>query len=455
MDARTYRARRQELRRNVPHGAILFLGLDEAPRNYAANVYPFRQDSHFLYYAGISQPDVALLLTPDGAEIFFGPAADLDTIVWSGPLPSPVETAARAGVDHARDISQLPTAVADLRRSGAPILYLPPYRAAIAQKLAGLLGRPANEIAAGASLDLARAVARQRSVKSGEEVAEIEAALDVSAAMFRAARAAVRPGRVEAEIAGAMQAVALAQDCPQAFLPIVTVRGEVLHNNSYHRVMQAGDLLLIDYGAESRGGYSADITRVIPVAGRFDERQRAIYQVVLDAQLAVIAAASPRVTNRDLHFIAARKIAAGLKEIGLMRGDLEEAVQAGAHALFFPHGIGHMLGLDTHDIEDLGDIVGYPEGEARSTQFGLGFLRLARRLEPGFVVTDEPGVYFNPPLLDLWETEKRHAEFINYSAARQYLGFGGVRIEDDLLITADGCRVLGPGIPKAPAEIER
>ncbi len=452
MDSKTYRERRERLRREVPDGGILLLGLGEPPRNYAANPYPFRQDSHFLYFTGVARPDAALLLTPDGGEIFFAVPGDLDTLVWSGAGPSPAELAAGAGVAQARELSQLPAAIAAL--GAAAVHYLPPYRADQTMRLAELLEITPTAVGAGASRALIRAIVGQRSIKDADEVAEIEDALGVSAAMFRAAAAAARPGKTEAEVAGAMQGAALAHDRQQAFLPIVSVRGEVLHNNSYGNALKAGDLLLLDYGAESPRFYASDITRVIPVAGRFDERQRAIYQVVLDAQLAVFAAASPHATNRELHFVAAKTIAAGLKSLGLMRGDVDEAVAAGAHALFFPHGIGHMLGLDVHDMEDLGDAVGYPEGEARSTQFGLAFLRLAKPLEPGFTITDEPGVYFNPPLLDMWAAEKRHAHFINYSEIRHYRRFGGVRIEDDILITADGARFLGPGIPKTPAELE-
>jgi Xaa-Pro aminopeptidase len=449
--AKTYADRRGALRRAVPDGAILLLGQPETPRNYAANAYPFRQDSHFLYYTGLNLPDLALLVAPDGRETLFGPPVDMDTIIWMGPRPSLEELATSAGVAGAADVVRLRDAVA----SQSAVCFLPPYRGDQALRLAALLGVPASEAAAQASRELMRAAARQRSIKSDEEVAEIEEALGVSARMLRAAAQAVRPGARESEIAAAMQRVSLAADRAQAFCPIVSIRGETLHNTFYGNVMQAGGLLLLDYGAESPRGYASDVTRVLPVSGRFTPQQREIHQVVLDAQLAVIAAASPRRTNRELHLLAARTIAGGLKAIGLMKGDVDQAVEQGAHALFFPHGIGHMLGLDVHDMEDLGDLVGYPEGEARSTQFGLAFLRLAKKLEAGFVITVEPGVYFIPPLIDLWAAERRHAAFIDYRAVEAYRGFGGVRIEDDLLITSDGARVLGPGIPKTADQVER
>ncbi len=240
-----------------------------------------------------------------------------------------------------------------------------------------------------------------------------------------------------------------------AFQPIVTVRGEVLHNESYANTLSAADMLLIDSGAESRRCYASDVTRTFPVNGHFEPQQRDIYEVVLAAQLAAITTASPEVTNRDVHLMAARTIASGLTDVGLMRGDPDAAVEAGAHALFFPHGIGHMLGLDVHDMEDLGDEVGYPAGESRSTQFGLNALRLARRLEPGFVITVEPGIYFIPALIDRWRAEGRHADFIRYDKVQAFRGFGGVRIEDDVLITETGSRVLGPGIPKSVDEVEQ
>ena len=265
---------------------------------------------------------------------------------------------------------------------------------------------------------------------------------------------AMQPGRTEAEVAAALQAAALAHDRQMAFGPIVSVRGEVLHNPHYTNTLNDGDLLVIDAGAESLRWYASDITRAFPVSGRFSSEQRDIYEVVLAAQEAAIAAAAPGQTNRDLHLLAARTIASGLRDLGLMRGDVDAAVEAGAHALFFPHGLGHMLGQDVHDMEDLGDAVGYSSGTQRASQFGLNFLRLARTLEPGFVITVEPGVYFIPALVERWRLENRHTEFIDYDRVMRLLGLGGVRIEDDLLITSDGARVLGPPIPKAVDEVE-
>jgi Xaa-Pro aminopeptidase len=311
-----------------------------------------------------------------------------------------------------------------------------------------------REVAAATSMELVRAVVAQRSVKDELEVAEMEGALEVTARMYRTTMAGVAAGRSEAQMAAAHVAEAMAAGCHQAFDPIVTVRGEVLHNAGYENVLAVGDLLLVDSGAEAPSGYASDITRTMPVSRRFTDQQREIYEVVLAANEAAIEAAAPGVTNRQLHLLAARTIASGLRDLGLMQGDVDEAVGAGAHALFFVHGLGHMIGLDAHDMEDLGDLVGYEPGEDRSTQFGLAYLRLARRLEPGFVITVEPGVYFIPALIERWRADRLHRDFIRYDRLESYRGFGGVRIEDDVLITEDGCRVLGPPIPKAVDEVE-
>jgi len=438
----------------VEGGAILLLGQQETSRNYLANPYHFRQDSHFLYYVGTDLPDLAALILPDGEEILFGAPEDPDDLVWHGPHPVLGDHARAAGMASGRDISTLGAQLAKLTASGAAVHYLPPYRPDRTVRLAELLGRSLDEVTAGPSAELVRAVVAQRSIKSDAEVAQIEDALAVSYDMYQAAYALVEPGRRESEVAGAMQGVALAKGRAQSFLPIVSVRGEVLHNNTYGNVMQAGELLLVDSGTESPHYYASDITRTLPVSGTFEPRQAAVYQAVLDSQLAAIAAAKPGVTNKALHLIAARTMASGLCDLGIMKGDVDAAVAAGAHALFYVHGLGHMMGVDVHDMEDLGDAVGYPEGEPRSEQFGLAFLRLAKPLEAGFVITVEPGIYFVPALIERWQAESKHADFINYEEATKFIGFGGVRIEDDILITPTGARILGKPIPKTIKEVE-
>ena len=454
-DAKVYVERRKRLREQVRDGVVLWLGHALQPRTYPANTYRFRQHSHFLYFVGRNEPDLAVLSWMDHErDVLFAAPVTMDDIVWSGPLPSPAERAAAAGISETLPLTELPGLVADLRARGVPIHYLTPFQADARLRLAALLGVAPGDLAAGESLPLKRAVVNLRLHKTAEEVAEIEEALGVTREMYLCAMAMTRPGVREAEIAGAMQGLALARDRAQCFQPIVTVRGQVLHNESYDGVLQPGQMLLVDAGAESPNGYASDITRTFPVDGRFTPRQRDLYDLCLAMQTHAIERARPGITNLELHLGAARTLAQGLVDLKLMKGDPGAAVEAGAHALFFPHGLGHMLGLDVHDMEDLGDIVGYGEGVRRSEQFGLGFLRMSRTLEPGFVFTVEPGIYFNPPLIDQWRAEGRHRDFIDYDRVETYRDFGGIRIEDDVLITGDGKRVLGPPIPKTAAEIE-
>ncbi len=454
MDAATYSQRRQMLRGNVPDGAILILGNGEAPKNYTDNVYPFRQDSNFLYYAGINQADMAALLMADGEAILFGREEHPDDLVWFGPHATLSDHAGASGFSRTAFRRDLGDVVKELKAKGVAVHYLPPYRGDRTLELGEILGVDPRDVAAGVSWDLVKAVIAQRSIKSEAEIGEIESALEVTAAAYEAVMATTRAGRTEAEMAAVLQRIALAYDRQQAFNPIVSVRGEVLHNTSYANTLADGDLLLVDSGAESPHWYASDITRTIPVSGRFSPRQREVYEIVLSMQTAAIDLASPARTNRELHLLAALTAARGLIDIGLMQGAPEAAVEAGAHALFFPHGLGHMLGQDVHDMEDLGDLVGYPEGESRSEQFGLNFLRLAKKLEPGYVITVEPGIYFVPALIDRWRAEGRYTDFIRYDRLEDYKTFGGVRIEDDVLITEDGARVLGPPIPKTVEAVE-
>lgn len=446
----TYQDRRRGLRAAMGNATVLLCGHQAVPRNYPANVFPFRQNSHVLYYCGVSRADVALVLTA-GEEILFGPPEHIDDVVWHGPHETLDQAAAKAGIGTVRDIADLGDW---LTSAGGDLSYLPPYQTNVLNWLSTLLRKPPADVAGGGSEPLARAICDQRSRKTDDEIAEIEDALAVTHDMHVASMRATRPGVRESEVAAVVQQVALAHDRAQSYNPIITVRGEVLHNNHYGNLLGAGQLLLNDSGAESPMFYASDITRTCPVNGTYDERQRAIYDVVLKSQLDAIAAIKPGVLYRDVHLVSAHVIAAGLISLGVMRGDPDAAVAAGAHALFFPHGVGHMLGLDVHDMEDLGDVVGYAPGEARSDQFGLSYLRLARPLESGNVVTVEPGIYFIPALIDRWRAEDQHADFIDYDAAESYKDFGGVRIEDDVLCTDSGSRVLGPVIPKTADEIE-
>ncbi len=449
-----FRRRRDRIRTRTGGGLILWPGHAPQPRNYAGNTYPFRQNSHFLYVTGLAEPDLLLLSLPEaGHDILFGDEASLDDVVWTGPRPALGELAKAAGIDDVRPTGSLRGMLDGARKEGVPVHYLPPYQHSSVYALARLFDIPMEEVGGRASALLMEQVALERSVKGEEEVAEIEEALGVTARMHRAAMAAARPGMRESELAGLIQGIALAEDRAQAYDPIVTVHGEVLHNHSYRNVLAEGGLVLNDSGAESPLGYASDITRTFPVSGRFSPLQADLYRAVLRTQLGAIAMIRPGVSYREVHLGACLVLAGCLRDLGLMKGDPAAAVEAGAHALFLPHGIGHMLGLDVHDMEDLGDVVGHGK-EKRPGQFGLNYLRLSRPLEAGFVLTVEPGVYFIPALIERWRAEGLHREFLDYDRIAPLTGFGGIRIEDNVLVTPEGARILGPPIPKTVAEVE-
>jgi Xaa-Pro aminopeptidase len=456
IDAKTYAARRDALRKAATGGILLFLGHRLAPRNYRANVYPFRQHSNVLYYSGIAHPDVALVIgeTPGDDRLFAAPG-EIDDVVWHGAHDGPAEMAAAAGIAKTAALDGLREHLAQVVRRGGAVRYTPPYQADTVDWLAELLAKDDDQVRAGAARELMRAVAAQRSIKSADEIVQIENALAVSKEMHLAAMRAAKPGVRESDVRAAIERIAIAHDRAQAYNPIVTVRGEVLHNNTYSHTLEAGQLLLNDSGAESPLFYASDITRTFPVTGVYSQAQRDVYEIVLAAQRRAIEALRPGVAYKDVHLLACRVIFDGLKSIGLAKGSTDAAVEAGAHALFFPHGLGHMLGLDVHDMEDLGeDIVGYAERYERSKQFGTAYLRLARPLEAGFVFTVEPGIYFIPALIDRWRAEGRFKDFVCYEALDAYRSFGGIRIEDNVLCTESGARVLGSPIPKTVAEVE-
>ena len=453
--AGTYRDRRNIIREAMGGGVTLWLGHVQQPRNYTDNTYTFRQNSHFLYFTGLAEPDLALLSFPElDNDVLFARPAGMDDVVWSGPGKTRLDMAREAGIETVEDISRLGVYLTKARSQGLNVNYLPPYQATSLFRVAELLVVDPGEVTAGASKKLAEEVAKLRSVKSEQEVAEIEDALEVTRRMYEMAMRMTRPGATEYEIAGAMQGEALKRYRQQAFTPIVTIHGEVLHNHGYDNVLEDGRLLLIDSGAESPKFYASDITRTFPVNGRFSTEQAGVYHVVLRAQMQAVALIKPGVPYREIHMEICRAMAEGLRGIGLMKGDPADAVAAGAHAMFFPHGLGHMMGLDVHDMEDLGDVVGYQKGQKRDPQFGLNFLRLSRPLEPGFVLTVEPGIYFIPALIDRWQNERLHRDFINYEKVASFRSLGGIRIEDNVLVTPAGSRVLGPGIPKTIPEIE-
>lgn len=451
-----YQQRRKKLKSLVKTGICLFPGNTDSPMNYAANAYPFRQDSTFLYFFGLDSPGLSAIIDIDeGRDIIFGDDVTLEDIIWVGPQPRMKDRAAMVGVRQVQPSAALAEYLKKARSQGRRIHFLPPYRAEIKLQLSTWLNIAPSELKSAASLELIRAVVALRSVKSEEEIKEIEKALTVTREMYLAAVPRVRPGVKEQEVLAFMEMVLRANGLSFSFPPIVTINGQIFHKTSYGDTLVRGRMLVMDTGAESARHYACDITRTIPVGGRFNQKQRDIYSIVLKGQEEAIKAIAPGIKYRDVHLKAARVMAESLKDLGLLKGDLDEAVNRGAHALFFPHGLGHLLGLDVHDMENLGeDHVGYDQNLKRSEQFGLGYLRLARTLEPGFVLTVEPGIYFIPPLIASWKKEKKHLEFINYEKAEKYLDFGGVRIEDDVLVTETGCRILKPAIPKKINDIE-
>ncbi|MFO7997834.1 MAG: aminopeptidase P family protein [Bacteroidales bacterium] len=452
----TYQNRREQLRKNVKGGIILLLGNVDVPMNYKSNTYRFRQDSSFLYFFGIDHQGMAGILDVDGGEdVLFGDDVSLEDIIWMGPQPRISEKAARVGVTNSAPYARLFEAVAEAKKAGRPIHFLPPYRGENKILLEQLLGIKPQDQAGAASVELIRAVVALRSVKEDQEIAEIEKAAETAWLMHTTAMKMARPGVYEYQISGQMEGIASAGGGMHSFPIILTIHGETLHNHYHGHQLQKGNLLLVDAGAENAMHYATDHTRTMPVGGAFTPRQKEIYQIVLDAQVQAIQAIKPDVPFRDIHLLAAEVIGNGLKGLGLMKGDIPSAVAQGAHALFMPHGLGHMMGLDVHDMEDLGEnYVGYDDEIKRSELFGTRFLRLGRRLKQGFVVTVEPGIYFIPALVEKWEADGKFTEFINYGRVKEYLDFGGVRLEDDILVTDNGFRNLGRPIPKTIEEIE-
>ena len=453
----TYIERRKLLKKDVGSGLILFLGNEESPMNYPANTYHYRQDSSFLYFFGLDSPGLAAVIDVDaGKDVLFGDDIGIEDIIWMGNLPKMKERAFEVGVRHTAPRASFAATVRQALAAGRPVHYLPPYRADNALVLSDLLGIPVKELKSKASQGLIRAIVAQRIIKSKEEVREIESAVAASQAMYLAAMKLAKPGRYEYEISGAMEGIALSRGMHLAFPPIVTINGQTLHMHDHGNILVKGRLLVMDCGAESATSYASDITRTVPVGGRFNRRQKDVYEIVLAGQETAIKAMKPGVNFKDIHLQTARVMAAGLKDLGLMKGGTGEAVAAGAHALFFPHGLGHNLGLDVHDMEDYGENnVGYGEKVERSSQFGLAYLRMARELRPGHVMTIEPGLYFIPALFALWRKEKKHRDFIVYDAVEKFLDFGGARIEDDVLVTEKGRKVLGPPIPKTVVDVEK
>lgn len=447
-DAKTYTQRRRQLKQQLGSGLILLPGNDEAGMNYKDNWYPFYQDSTFLYYFGLDLADLTAIIDIDRNEtILFGPEQSIDDVVWTGPLPSLASLAEQVSVHKV-----LPTTkITDYLKGAKNLHYLPPYRPEHQLKLQIWTGKSVPE----PSLELIQAVVAQRSIKSEAEVAEIEQAVTYTSRMHRNAMQFARAGMKEHEVASEAVRYAEATGNLLSFPIICTTQGQILHNHYRGNTLQPGEMLLMDAGIQTPAGYAGDMTRTFPVGPTFTQRQRELYQVVLEAHEAAMAALQPGVLYKDVHLLACRKLTDGLKNVGLMRGNTEEAVQAGAHTMFFQCGLGHMMGMDVHDMENLGEqYVGYTSELQKSTEFGLKSLRLGRALEPGFVLTVEPGIYIIPELIDMRRNDKTAQQFINFDLLDSYRDFGGIRIEDDLLITENGSRILGEPLERALADVE-
>jgi len=451
----TYKNRRARLKQDVSDGIILLLGNEESPMNYLDNTYNFRQDSSFLYFFGLDYPGLAGYIDLDsGKEIVFGDDRSIDDIVWMGTQPSLLERCEPFGIITVLPFSCLADYIHEGLKKGRKIHFLPPYRAENKIRLFELVGNHPSGVDKAASVDLIKAVVNQRNYKSEEEINELEKAVNTTVDMHLAAMKITQPGLTEAQIAAKVHEVALASGGDISFPIIATIHGETLHNHYHGNTIESGQLFLLDAGAETTLHYAGDMSSTFPVDRTFTQRQKEIYQVALDAHMAAVEMLKPGVNFKDVHLTACRNVASGMKVLGFMKGDPDEAVEQGAHTLFFPCGTGHMMGLDIHDMEDLGEVyVGY-DGQPKSRQFGLKSLRLGRKLEPGFVLTIEPGIYFIPELIGQWKLEGKFKDFINYDKVEQYKDFSGVRNEEDFVITETGARLLGKPLPKTIDEVE-
>ena len=444
-----------KMRESGQSGIILFVGNAEAPAQYRDNAYKWRQDSSWLYYFGLDEPLMAAILDLEsGVETLYADDVDIDDIIWMGPQPSVASLAGSVGVGHVQPYGALDPVIKDAIKAGRTVHYLPPSRYYNTLKLMNLLGRA--RIDKGVSEPLIKAVVSMRLIKEDIEIAAIDAACDLGYEMHSVARDSIVPGIIEQDIVGKMEGVALAKGWGVSFPTILTQHGETLHNHLHDKVIEPGKLMVIDAGVEANSHYASDFTRTYPTAGKFTPKQREIYQIVCDCNNYAFSLTRPGITYREVHLATARKMLEGLSALGLVKGDLDEMVAAGIAGLFQPHGLGHNMGLDVHDMEDLGEnYVGYDPDQKRAKQLGLGSLRMARRLVPGHVITDEPGIYFIPALIEKFKREGLGSDFVNYEKLKAYYDFGGIRIEDDVLVTPDGARRLGTSrLPVTPDEVE-
>ncbi len=457
-DKATYVRRRGELKKLVNNGIIVLFGNNEAPANCPANTYhPFRQDSSFLYYYGLERDGlVGVIDLDENKEYLIGNDIDIDDIVWFGSVESVKEMAEMVGVENSAPMSELDNICKKALKAGRKVHFLPPYRFDTQIQIFDLLGIHPSKQKEEASLELIKAVIKMRSTKEQQEIEQLEDAATIGYKMHSTAMRLAKPGVTEQYIAGVIGGIAESYGTKVSFSTILSQHGEIMHGAPSSRALESGRLVLCDAGGENAMHYCSDNTRTYPVNGKFTQRQLDIYNIVKDCHDLALKISKPGIKYYDVHMDICRLMTDRLKELGLMKGDTEEAVRAGAHAMFLPHGLGHMMGIDVHDMEALGQCyVGFDDEIQPSTQFGTGSLRMGRRLQEGFVVTDEPGIYFIPQLIDEWKAKGHNAEFLNFDKIETYKDFGGIRIEDDILITKDGCRFVGKEIvPYEPAEIE-
>jgi Xaa-Pro aminopeptidase len=451
-----YTRRREELHKKVKSGIALFTGNSEAPMNYPDNTYHFRQDSDFLYFFGLDLPGfIGLMDFDSGNDRIFGNDYDMDDIIWMGPQPTVKELALRCGISDTAPTKKLEEIVKVTLSKKRKIHFLPPYRGETKMKLGILLKENPCQMKTLASTDLIKAVISMRSLKEKVEIDEIEKAVDIAYEMHVTAMKMCKHGVREQDIFGTIEGIALSKGGGTSFPIILSINGQTLHNHSHGNLLSKGKMMVTDAGAETNLHYASDITRTTPVGGKFNQKQKDIYEIVLKANTEAIKATRPGISNRDLHFMACKILVTEMKNLGLMKGDADEAVAEGAHALFMPHGLGHMMGLDVHDMEALGEnYIGYNEEVKRSDQFGTSFLRFALPYKPGHVFTVEPGCYFIPELIEKWKADRKLTDFINYSKIEGYMSIGGIRIEDNVLITEKGHKLLGKPIPKTVKEVE-
>lgn len=441
----TYVKRRNELKKLVGSGLIVLFGNNDSPANYPSNTYKFRQDSSFLYYFGLHRNGLVGVIDVDNdREYLVGDEIDIEDIVWYGSVTSVAEMAEMTGVARTAAMRELPAIVESAKAQGEEVHFLPPYRFDNQIQIMDLLGIHPSQQKAAASLKLIAAVVKMRTTKTEEEIAELERAAEIGYEMHTTAMRLCRPGITEQYIGGMVDGIANAYGCMVSFQTIATQHGEVMHGNPSTAKLEAGRLMLVDAGAETNENYCSDNTRTTPVSGVFTQKQKDIYNIVVECHDHVLEVAKPGVKWWDVHFAVCRIITERLQQLGLMKGDVEESLKAGAHAMFLPHGLGHSMGMDVHDMEGLGQVyVGFDNEVRPSTQFGTNALRFGRRLQKGFVVTDEPGIYFIPALIDDWKKNGTNAQFLNFDKIDEYRDFGGIRIEDDVLITDEGCRFIG------------